>query len=318
MQALYPGINIRIISFHYPFERKHYTWHGVDVYAIGGRNRKKLFALQTWYSAYQTLKQLYQQDTTAGIFSFWITDCALVGHYFSKRYHARHLTWIIGQDARAGNRHVRRIRPEPGQLVAMSDFLQDTFEANYGIRPLHVVPNGINDRIFPGLNKGDRNIDVFGAGSLIPLKNYRLFIEIIALLKKDRPGIKACIAGDGEERESLWALVKQLGLENNMVMPGRQSHAEVLQLMNNSRVFLHTSHYEGNSTVLAEALYSGCMVVSTQALSKKSLPHLFVAGDKEALTGYVSGALQQDEPCSRVTFNTMDQSARQVMQLFLQ
>ncbi|HYE53298.1 MAG TPA: glycosyltransferase, partial [Chitinophagaceae bacterium] len=108
----------------------------------------------------------------------------------------------------------------------------------------------------------ERNIDVLGAGSLIPLKQYDVFIRIIGRLSKKYPAITAVICGKGPELVALQELVKHLGLENNVRLAGEISNPGVLRLMQQCRVFLHTSCYEGFGMVCLEALYAGAHVVS--------------------------------------------------------
>ncbi len=315
----FPQYRLIVLSFQYPFEARRYQWKGIGVIALGGKNRSKLFRLRTWMAARRALREIYQTHEVAGLISLWMTECALVANRFAKKHQLKHVIWIIGQDAKAGNSYVKRTRPEASQLIAMSDFLKDEFYKNYGIMPQHVMENGINVSIFPGLNTGERAIDVFGAGSLIPLKNYSLFIGLIAELKQDFPQIRVQIAGGGEERDSLQNLIIKLGLENNVRLLGPQSHAETLVLMNQSKVFLHTSHYEGNSTVLMEALYSGCRVLSTCALSYKKTDHLLVSSDREVLKQALLSLLHDQEHLgSRVVFNTMHDTARRMVNLLTQ
>lgn len=313
----FPQYRLIILSFQYPFEARYYSWKGIEVMALGGKNRNKLFRAFTWMVARTALYKIHETHNIVGIISLWMTECALVANRFARKNQLKHLIWIIGQDAKAGNSYVRRTKPEASQLIAMSDFLKDEFHKNYGIAPAHVMENGIKANAFPELNRGERTIDVFGAGSLIPLKNYSLFIELIAELKKDFPQIRAQIAGGGEEHEKLQSLIKELNLEKNVTLLGSLSHTETLLLMNQSKVFLHTSHYEGNSTVLMEALYSGCRVLSTCALSHKETQNLFVSTDRNALKQILISVLGDKEyQVSRVVFNTMDDTARRMVGLF--
>lgn len=307
---------IIVVSFQYPFEKKTYQWHGIEVRALGGKNKGHIYRALTWINAWRELKKLSHIYNLSGFISLWITECALVMNWFATRKKINHLTWIIGQDAKAGNVYVRRIQPKAEQLIAMSDFLQDEFQKNYFTRPAHVIENGINAEIFPEYNQGQRLIDIFGAGSLIPLKNYNLFIELVSELKKTMPQVHAVIAGDGEERSTLQAAIDRLGLQKNISLVGLKSHGETLQLMSQSKVFLHTSNYEGNSTVLMEALYSGCQVVSTCPLSHNTTENLYISKDAEALKQkllalFTSATIGQ----KRVVFNTMDHSAERILNL---
>ena len=108
-----------------------------------------------------------------------------------------------------------------------------------------------------------------------------------------------------------------LGLENHLELPGLLPHAQVLEIMSNATVFLHTSHYEGNSTVLMEALYCGCYVVSTQPLSRSNPKNLIVAKNKEDLFRSALVRLNDNNAkAERVVFNTMDDTAGKIMDYF--
>lgn len=319
VKKTFPQYHLMIVAFQYPFVQKEYQWHGIDVIALGGKNRSKLFRLFVWIKAYKTIQRIIKTRPVIGLVSLWITECALVADRIAKKNRLKHLIWIIGQDAKASNTYVSRIKPKPQQLMAMSDFLKDEFHKNHRLMPQHVIENGIRESAFPALNTQERPIDIFGAGSLIPLKNYRLFVELIHQIKKSIPDIRAQIAGGGEEQEILQTLIETLELQENVILLGPKSHPETLALMNQSRLFLHTSGYEGNSTVLMEALYSGCKVISTCPLSHTQTQHLIIETDPVKLKEELLKALLEKEvPVSRVTFNTMDRSAQRMVNLLLQ
>ena len=48
-----------------------------------------------------------------------------------------------------------------------------------------------------------------GAGSLIPLKQYDIFLEAVAEIKKQIPEVKVLLVGEGTEKEKLHSLVTQ-------------------------------------------------------------------------------------------------------------
>jgi len=308
-----------VISFQYPFEKKEYTWNGISVIALGGKNRSKLFRVMIWLKAYKALNRIKQQYAIMGIVSLWATECALVANTFAKKNKLKHLIWIIGQDAKVTNKYIARIKPEPGQLMAMSDFLKDEFFKNHHITPGFVFENGIKESVFPELNVTERPIDIFGAGSLIPLKNYSLFIELIAEVKLIFPDIQAAIAGGGEEGKKLQDLIDTYDLRNTITLLGAKTHAETLALMNTSKLFLHTSLYEGNSTVLMEALYSGCKVISTCPLSHQQTENLFIETERAKLKEAILKLLSETASAQkRVVFNTMNRSAQRIVELLLQ
>ena len=133
---------------------------------------------------------------------------------------------ILGQDAKKGNKYVKNIKLKAGELIALSDFVQDEFEKNHGIRPQHVIPAAIDIRQFSDMQQ-ERDIDILAAGSLIPLKQYDIFIEIITEMKKELPGIKAALIGNGPEKEKLQNLIAASGLKADIILTGELPHPEV-------------------------------------------------------------------------------------------
>ena len=316
LKKLYPQFQLVVLTFQYPFEKKEYQWHGVRVISIGGKNRPKLFRLITWIRAYRVLKELRKENKIRGKVRLWLTECSLVGKFFCYRFKLPHYMWIQGQDAKKENQYIKRIRPKGSEVIAISDFTKSEFYKNHGQMPFLVAENGIAPASFPALNTSLRKIDVLGVGSLIPLKNYPLFFEIVSEIKKTYPHIHVVIAGQGPEELTLKELLKKANLESHVHLLGSVPHPEVLDLMANSKVFLHTSVYEGNSTVLMEALYSGCKVYSTRPLADRKIKNLNVLSSKNDLIKGVLGALRSKSVPERVLFNSMDDTARKIMNLF--
>ncbi|MEI9943386.1 MAG: glycosyltransferase family 4 protein [Chitinophagaceae bacterium] len=133
-----------------------------------------------------------------------------------------------------------------------------------------MIPPGVNTKQFSDKIK-ERDIDILAAGSLIPLKRYGLFIEIIAEIEKRVPGLKVILAGDGPERQNLQKQFEESSLQATISLVGELPYEEVLQLMQRTKIFLHTSRYEGFGVVCIEALYAGAKVISfTKPMNKEN------------------------------------------------
>lgn len=261
LKETYPDLNIILLTFQYPLAAAEYRWNGIKVIALGGRNKSGFYRRLTWLRAWRELKKIKAAYDVVGLLSFWMDECAFIADKFAKRFNLKHYCWLLGQDARPGNRYVYRMMTNGVNLIALSDFIAAEFNRNYGIMPKYLASGAIDPSLFRAYT-GERDIDVVGAGSLIGLKQYSLFIDVIQALKNDVPQIKAVICGNGPEMKSLQAKIIGLGLENNLTLTGELSHAEVLALMQRAKVFLHTSKYEGFGIVCLEALYAGAKVIS--------------------------------------------------------
>ncbi|MDB5130548.1 MAG: hypothetical protein JWR02_297 [Mucilaginibacter sp.] len=317
LKEICPGLDVVVLAFQYPFQKGEYQWHGIKVISIGGKNKGGLFHLATWIRAWVILRKLNKTRHLIGLLSFWLGECAFVGSYFAKYFRLCHYCWLVGQDVKSGNKYFNWVKPKGDSLIAMSDFLATEFKINYNVSPLNVIPFGVDVSSF-GTAPLHRDIDILGAGSLIPLKQYHLFVETIGFLREFFPGIKAVICGNGTEMERLKALAASLHLEQNLTFTGELTHQEVLGLMQRSKIFLHPSMYEGFSTVLSEALYAGAQVVSFCKPMEKQFRNHYVVKTSEEMYEQVLAILRAKKLDHRpVLLYPVEQIAKNVISLFV-
>ncbi len=257
----FPALKIIIMAFQYPYINETYSWYGNTVVSFGGKNRKRLSRVLTWLRVTKKLRALKKQYSIKGVFCCWYGECAFVGRQFAQKNGIKYFTWLLGQDAKPGNKYVNLTGATAGELLAISDFIAHEFEKNYGILPAQILTNAVTPDIFPAPPLW-RDIDLICVGSLISLKRVDVFIDVVEALKKKFPGIKAVICGDGPEKEKLWAIINKKALTDNVELTGELSYTEVLHMMQRSKVLLHPSEYEGFSGVCLEALYAGAHVIS--------------------------------------------------------
>jgi len=101
---------------------------------------------------------------------------------------------------------------------------------------------------------------VFMVSRLTKLKRADLLIEALAL--SDGAGIRAIVAGDGEEREALEALAAARGVGGRVTFTGRLSDADVLEYLARCRVVCFPPFEEDYGFVTAEAFASRKAVVT--------------------------------------------------------
>lgn len=316
LQKDQPLLNIVIISFQYPFIAKKYKWHNIQVIGLGGSNKGKINRLWVWMQVWQTLKALNKQNQIIGILSLWLGECALLGKKFGKRYGIKHYTWLLGQDAKKNNRYKYLMNALPEELIAISDAVAKTFHESYGIQITSVIPIGMDGSLFRTM-QGDRTIDIMGAGSLIPLKKYDLFVDVVCAVKKELGAINAVLCGEGPERDHLYELVDQYGLQNDINVAGEVSHGSALLLMQQTKVFLHTSSYEGFSTVCAEALRAGAYVISFCKPMLKDFDHWLIVNSPEEMIQHTTRILKNRSlEYSPVCTYSIHDTVRRVLHLF--
>ena len=104
------------------------------------------------------------------------------------------------------------------------------------------------------------------------------------------------ILGEGNQRDELLSLSRELGVDNDVEMPGFVQDS--YSFMRGCEVFVLSSIYEGLPTVLIEALASGCAVISTdcpggsrEILADGIYGDLVPVGDAKAMAGAICGIL---------------------------
>ncbi len=312
----FPLLKLVILAFDYPFKATSYQWNKNEVIPFNGWKKRNISKLFKWLYIWRTMKKIRRSDQVVGILSLWCNECALLGNRFAKRNKLDHYCWIQGQDAKKENHYVKRIKPTATELIALSDFIQNEFEKNHSIRPTHMIPIGIRPSEFSTENIV-RDIDILGVGSLIPLKRYELFIEVIDSIQKQFRDIKVLLCGKGPEEPTLKSLIEKYGLQKNIELVGELPHPQILMQMKRSKVFLHTSNYEGLGVVCIEALYAGCHVISFVQPMNADIEQWHIVQTKEAMTEKTMTILN-DPPIqyrSVLTF-TMQDTARKIMQLY--
>ena len=136
------------------------------------------------------------------------------------------------------------------------------------------------------------------AGRLEPQKDQATLLRAFARLRARRPA-RLVIFGQGSLRPELEALVRELGLEDDALLPGYEP--DLLPVLAAADLFVLSSLYEGFGNVLVEALACGLPVVSTDCPSGPSeilgdgeFGRLVPPGDEAALAEALEAAL--DDP----------------------
>jgi len=101
---------------------------------------------------------------------------------------------------------------------------------------------------------------IVSVGRLNSQKAFEVLIQAFALVNANRPS-RLLILGEGEDRPLLEALIKKLGLEQNVSLPGFVQNP--YPYMARATLFVLPSRWEGLPTVLIEALYLGTPIVAT-------------------------------------------------------
>lgn len=177
-----------------------------------------------------------------------------------------------------------------------------------GLSPdkLCVIPNGIDvaryadatptDLTMFGIPRGASTL--VSVGRLTHQKGHDLLLRAVVPLLLDDPRLHLLIVGEGEERQALNHLAKDLLIESQVHLPGWR--AEVPEILAACQLFVLSSRWEGMPNVLLEALASGLPCVATDVEGVRELlepgdsGRIVTSGDVNALRIAVKSALCQD------------------------
>jgi glycosyltransferase involved in cell wall biosynthesis len=316
LKQIRPDLKIVVLSFQYPYHKNAYSWDEVTVIPFNGRNKGGLRRLLLRDRINSLLKKINSNGQIVGVLSFWCNECAWVGKKFADAYNIKHRCWVLGQDAKKQNAYPRRLKPNVSELIALSDFVREEFQKNHGLMPLYTVPAAIDPGEFDK-HEGAKDTDILAAGSLIPLKRYDLFVEMVSAIKRTLPTVKAVLIGDGPERVRLEAMIKEQGLTDNLTMTGQVPHKEVLHYMQGARLFLHPSSYEGFGVVCLEALYGGAQVISFCKPMNHQTDRWHTVNTKDEMLEKAITVLGDDHlKIERVLPYSIDGQAKSILRIF--
>ena len=128
-----------------------------------------------------------------------------------------------------------------------------------------IIANPLDVSKLPDEHNGERTKKVVAVGRLIKEKNYPLLIYSFQEFSKSYPEFTLEIYGDGSEKEELDQMIHILKLDTKIKLMG--NHSDVLNLINDSSVYVLSSSLEGMPNALIEAMALGIPCVSTNCPS---------------------------------------------------
>jgi len=227
---------------------------------------------------------------------------------------------------------VKRFYPHADAVVACSKGVAEDLVQNMKVprERVHVIYNPTDPEIEA---KAQEPVDhpwfknskipvILCVARLDPQKDLPTLIRAFSIVRKERPA-KLVILGEGSERAKLEALVKELGLDGDVWMPGFVDNP--FKFMKRATVFALSSKFEGFGMVIAEALAVGTPVVSTdcpsgpaEILGGGKWGKLVPVGDHEKLAEAILETIENPPDREKLKERGRDFSLDRIGQQYLQ
>jgi 1,2-diacylglycerol 3-alpha-glucosyltransferase len=286
----HPFTKISVVAFQYPYHRKTYDWNGINIVPLGGKNFK-LSKPFVWLKAIREAKKIHKSNPVDVVHSLWVGECAMIGNFLSKSFNCNHICTLMGQDVKVSNKYLKWLKNSNIKFIALSKNQAQNFSKLTDRKVDGIIHWGIEDQ---QISSQEREIDLLGVGSLIPLKNYSLFIKAIAKIVKTNPELKCKLVGTGPESSKLITMAESMGLINNVDFTGLLDRNEIFKLMQRSKIFVHPSKFEGSGYVFAEALANGINIVSFNVGYAQEHPKWSIAKDDKDFINVTESQLNSE------------------------
>lgn len=126
-----------------------------------------------------------------------------------------------------------------------------------------VIYNPVDMNGYAGLAlKTAKEKKLVSAGRLMKQKNQEMMIDAFSDVLRKYPDYQLLIYGEGPYREKLEKHIKELGISDNVILPG--STNQLYDMIKDAEIFLLSSDYEGMPNALIEAMCMGLPVISTK------------------------------------------------------
>lgn len=151
-------------------------------------------------------------------------------------------------------------------------------------------------------------------GSFYAYEGIPLLVQALPDLLLSHPDIRLLLVGGGPQEKSIKALIRDLGLEDKVIMPGRVDHQQVQDYYNLVDIFVYPRLSMRLTDLVTplkplEAMAQGRLVVASDVGGHKELIRdnetgvLFSAGQAKSLTDAVNTLLARREQWPRMRKN---------------
>jgi len=219
--------------------------------------------------------------------------------------------WVGGTTALGIYNHLDRLALKKfGALAAVSDEVaQRLLDAGVPAEKIKTIANGIDVQAFEHAQPlpvlSFTNEKVIGMVARLDLqKGFEYLLRAVRELCHTFAGLKVVIVGEGPDRQAIEEMVKEYGLQSNVVLAGQ--HSDMPAVYAAMDIFVLPSLNEGLPMTILEAMAASRPVVATRV---GAIPKVITDGvngllvnprDTEGLRNAITSLLSDPERCRQM------------------
>ncbi len=162
------------------------------------------------------------------------------------------------------------------KIIAVSKFTKDQILDNFKIKEnkIKIIYESCDRNLykFEKKRKKTGKLQVLCVGTINKRKNFTHIVKTIPILKDKFDTVKLTIIGKyGDDYINLQKIIKDLKVEDNVIITGYVSNTELVNYFHKSDVFVYASKEEGFGIPILEAYSSGTPVVTSNVSATKEI-----------------------------------------------
>jgi glycosyltransferase involved in cell wall biosynthesis len=248
---------------------------GFALYSTGTNTRK---GFMQWLRLIRTFFKNNRKKRYDCLYSFWGYPSGIVTYFVGMMVGLPAILHLQGGDAvglteppygifqhRIRGSVCRYVYNRCSALIALTQIQKSFLKANGIERTVNVIPYGVDEKIFSFRAKAfsERKYKFLHVGNLTPIKGQEMLLKTFSIVCSHLNG-ELTIVGPDYSDGLLSTLAKSLNILDRVRFVGHQLHHDLPAFYHDAHVLIHTSLYEGQAVVFAEAASCGTMLAGTR------------------------------------------------------
>lgn len=234
-----------------------------------------VYTVKSWFFLWSFVRAEQKKKRFDATLAFFTIPCGFLAYFLKLFFGIPYVVSLRGADVPGFSEKyntfyifakplIRFLWKRAAAVIPNSIGITELAKRTDSKQAMEIIENGVDVETFCPKSEGKSYSPVIflSTSRLTPRKGIHFLIEAFAVaVKYAKVPIELHLIGEGEERESLEARVKELGIQTQVKFLGRVEHHLLPSFYQEAHVFVLPSKNEGMSNSALEALASGLPLI---------------------------------------------------------